>query len=462
MNEFELKVMNYCSFHHLLSRGDRVLVALSGGGDSVALLSCLARIRDIFGITIEAAHLNHSLRGMESDSDENFTRELCKRLNIYLTVSKIFEGELRKKDDSLESAARKARQTFLARVAGERGMNKIATGHTLDDLSETILQRIIRGTGPSGLSGILPIRDGVWIRPLLDRSRDETRSYLDKAGLGYCEDSSNIDTVFFRNRIRHELLPLLKDRFSPTISSSLRRLAELSRIQEEYLDDRMFESYKQCCFFESSGKILLDKNKFLSYHKILQQRIVRHCLEVFEGSGRDTDKNEIERILDCNSLEQSGIIDVSKKIRFGSGKNISAFITINQQYNPFPISVPGETRIPHDGCITVREISSREAVDGRTSILLSPEVVEKYGPITIGPAAKGEYMIPFGMFKPVKVFDIFSSAYVPHVLRESIPVVRAGAVTVWIPGFRSSECLRINNSFEYVLHMRYHDCPEWR
>ncbi|MFA6472842.1 MAG: tRNA lysidine(34) synthetase TilS [Candidatus Latescibacterota bacterium] len=461
MNEFEQKVVNYCKRHRLLATGDRVLVALSGGGDSVALLACLLRIRDIFNITVEAGHLNHSLRGTESDTDELFSKELCDHLKVHLTVSRLSEGELKIKDESLESAARKARQNFLETVARERSMTKIATGHNLDDLSETILQRIIRGTGPSGLAGILPKRDNFWIRPLLDQSRSDIRVYLEENGIGYREDSSNYDTIFFRNRIRHELLPLLKDRFSPNITSSLTRLAELSRLQEEYLHDKMLESFKHCCFFKSSGKILLDKHKLMSYHKVLRQRIVRHCLELLEGSGRDTDKEEIERILDCISFEQSGMIDVSKEVRCGTGKNSAAFIKIFQQYKPFPLSVPGETWIPDDGCITVREVSNKKTVDGRNGILLSPSVVMKYGPITIGPATKGEYMVPFGMLKPVKVFDIFSAASIPQVLRDSIPVVRAGAVSVWIPGFKSSECLRINGSCKKVLLMNYHDGPQW-
>jgi len=462
MSEFEKRVVEYCNRHRLLSGGDRVLAAMSGGGDSVALLSCLTRIRDIFGFTLEAAHLNHSLRGPESDEDETFTRELCDRLKVQLTVSKLALGELRKKGESLESAAREARQTFLETVARERSLAKIATGHTSDDLAETVLQRIIRGTGPSGLAGILPVRDDMWIRPLLDRSRDDARTYLHELGIGYREDSSNSDPAFFRNRIRHELLPLLKNRFSPNITGALTRLAGLSRVQEEYLRGKMLESFERCCFFACSGKILLDKPVLMRYHKALQQRIVRHCLEVLEGGGRDTDMGEIERILDYLSLEQSGIMDVSSRIRLGTAKDRAVFVRFSQQYDPLPLAMPGETQIPQDGCITVREVSAYVKVDGRNAVLVKPEMIRKYGPMTIGPAKKGEYMIPFGMQRPVKIYDIFSAVSIPQVLRESFPVVRAGAVPVWIPGLKSSECLRIHGEYEKVLHMSYHDGPLWR
>jgi tRNA(Ile)-lysidine synthase len=462
MSEFEKSVLEFCSRHRLISAGDRVLAALSGGGDSVALLSCLLSMRDILGFTLEAAHLNHSLRGAESDEDEIFTRELCDRLNVHLTVSRLAEGELRIKGESLESAARKARQTFLETTARDRNLSKIATGHTCDDQAETVLQRIIRGTGPSGLMGILPVRDDIWIRPLLDRSHDDTRRYLHEFSIGYREDSSNSDPAFFRNRIRNELLPHLKNRFSPNITGALARLAELSRVQEEYLREKMLEAFGGCCLFVGSGKILLDKPVLMRYHKVLQQRIVRHCLENLEGSGRDTDMGEIERVLDNLLLEQSGIVDVSSQIRFGTAKNRAVFIRHSQQYDPFPLVMPGETQIPQDGCITIREVSSYESVDGRNAVLILPEMVGKYGPLTIGPAKKGEYMIPFGMQNPVKIFDIFSEIFIPQVLRESFPVVRAGALPVWIPGLKSSEYLRIRGKYEKILLMRYHDGPLWR
>ena len=235
-SDFEKKIMEYCFEHKMFPRG-KVLVALSGGGDSVALLHLLIKISDDFGISIEAAHLNHSLRGKESDKDESFCRDLCSSLNIPLTVERLKAGEISLNEGSIETAAREARMAFLKRAAMRGNIIRIATGHTLDDQAETILQRMIRGTGPTGLTGILPVRENLWVRPVLCAYREEVRNYLDRMGISYREDSTNQDTSFFRNRIRHELLPLLRERFSPNITSVLSRMSELARIQEDYSYD---------------------------------------------------------------------------------------------------------------------------------------------------------------------------------------------------------------------------------
>ena len=239
---FEVKIAGYCKNHEMISHGDGVLVALSGGGDSVGLLHVLVSLRDVMGITVEAAHLNHSLRGEESDRDEQFCRELCAALNIHLTPAKIPESDIAARSGSIETFARETRHTFLEKTMMERAMSKIATGHTIDDQAETILQRLLRGTGPLGLQGILPTRDSR-IRPLLCVTRSEIRDYLAASGIDYCEDSSNSDTVYFRNRIRHDLIPFLQDSFSPNITGVLKRLAELSRVQEEYMNEQTVNSF---------------------------------------------------------------------------------------------------------------------------------------------------------------------------------------------------------------------------
>ena len=203
IDAFEYEVKKYCIKHALFpSAGDGVLVALSGGGDSVALLTVLARNRDTLGFRIEAAHLNHALRGADSDGDEDFCRALCAAMDIPLIVHTLTEGELIESRDSIEVSARNARIAFLEQTAMTNGLSRIATGHTMNDQVETVLQRMIRGTGPAGLSGIRPIRNDRWIRPLLATSREDARSYLAALGQSFREDATNSDPAFFRNRIR--------------------------------------------------------------------------------------------------------------------------------------------------------------------------------------------------------------------------------------------------------------------
>ena len=461
--ELEKQISLYCIQHEMFSDGT-VLVALSGGGDSVALLHILVRIRDDLGITVEAAHLNHSMRGDESDRDESFCRDICNEMKIPLTVERLKTGEIFTNKGSVETAARDVRMAFFKRIAEERNATRIATGHTLDDLAETVLQRIIRGTGPSGLSGILPVREGLWVRPMLCISRKEARDYLRDKGIQFCEDSTNKDTGFFRNRIRHELLPFLKKHFSPNITGVLGRLAEISRIQEEYLDKRTSEAYSKCVIHEDTFKILLDKSKFIGYHNTIKQRVIRHCLKMLEGAGRNADMGEIENILNL-CYGNSGIADITSNIKCEAGKQFVVFALKLKPFKPLPVKLPGETIIPMGkGRIISEEASKRSKANGSESVVVNQEVIEKYGVLTVGPVKPGDFIQPFGMKKDVKILDIFSSFSIPRIVRNSVPIVRAGAVPIWIPGLRLSECLRINtvnNKKNKCMILTFRDGIQW-
>ena len=444
-SEFEKRIADYCGFNGFFGNGDAetVVVALSGGGDSVALLTVLVRISERYGFAVEAAHLNHALRGDESDADERFVRDLCADMSVPLTVEKLPTGLINDGSGSTETVARELRRAFLMRVAADHGASKIATGHTLDDQAETILQRIIRGTGPAGLAGILPMRDGVWIRPLLGVSRAEIRAYLTGEGISFRNDSSNEDTTYFRNRIRHELIPLLHRQFSPGITGSLNRLAELSRTQEEYLAITAHEAFNRCVVLSNSWKILLERAIFMDYHKVVKQRVIRYCLALLEGGGRDTDFGEVENVLAIVD-QDGGVADITSSVRCGTGGGFIAFAKAAQAWEPVEVLFPGETVIPQGGgTLSVFQSDGNETVDGITRIMIAGGIVEQYGCLSVGKTMPGERMIPFGMKDSVKISDLVASTRIPNVMRESVPVVRAGAVPAWIPGLRSSEILRI-------------------
>lgn len=209
----------------LMEPGDTVICALSGGADSVALLYGLYLLRDRLGIRLEAAHFNHCLRGEESNRDETFARQLCEKLDIQLTVSRaqIVPGE-----KGLENAAREARYAFLRSLPG-----KIATAHTADDNAETVLMRMVRGTGLKGLGGIPPV-NGCVIRPMLTVTRQDVEDFLKEHDLPHVEDSSNAGDAFLRNRLRHHVLPLLQQE-NPKFSENLSAMALRLRLDEDWL-----------------------------------------------------------------------------------------------------------------------------------------------------------------------------------------------------------------------------------
>ncbi len=209
-----------------------VLLAVSGGADSVGLLRAMCALGGSGSGRIVAAHLNHGLRGEQSDADEAFVVDLCRRLGVGCEVGRSNVARLAdQQGDGLEAAARKARYRFLAETAGRFGARFVATAHTADDQAETILHHILRGTGLRGLSGIRRVRrlgPAVLIRPVLQFRRAEVRAYLQELGQPYREDASNADLHLTRNRIRHELLPRLAADFNPRVVEALLRLGRLA------------------------------------------------------------------------------------------------------------------------------------------------------------------------------------------------------------------------------------------
>lgn len=458
---FICKIEEYTGKLNMFSGGS-ILAAISGGGDSVALLHFLKECGVKYGFILEAAHLNHSLRGKESDKDENFCRDLCMELNIPLTVKKLAKGEISTSNSSFETAARNIRMSFLENLAVEKKISKIATGHNLDDQTETIFQRILRGTGPYGISGILPVRDEKWIRPLLCVTRKEIREYLKESGIIYREDSSNQNIDILRNKVRLKLIPYIENNFAPNVSRAISRLADLNRLQEEYITGNMLKAYSECLIHEDKYKILLDKTKLFNYHKLVKQRIFRHCLSLLEGYGRDTDTSEIENILDLTEKKHMKA-DVTSNIELCVEKNILTLNIKTGIYNIFNLELSGETAIPYEwGKIIVEKAPQNTFADGLNNIMLDSGIMEKYGKLTIGVVRSGELIMPFGMKKMVKISDILSSFSIPANLRKYYPVLRAGAVPIWIPGVKSSEVLRTEDkNYVNMLLLTYKNGILW-
>ena len=219
------KLLTFIREQELISEGDRVICALSGGADSVAMLFALYLLKEKLGIFLEAAHFNHHLRGEESQRDEDFVRDFCARYDIPLHVG---GGQVQPGKKGLEAAARDARYAYLQSLDG-----KIATAHTADDNAETVLLHLIRGTGLKGLGGIAPKR-GKLIRPMMSTTRQEVEGFLAEWSLPHVEDSSNDTDAFLRNRVRHHLMPLLRQE-NPRIGENLSKLALRLRLDEEYL-----------------------------------------------------------------------------------------------------------------------------------------------------------------------------------------------------------------------------------
>jgi len=221
--------------NRLFSPGDRILLAVSGGADSVAMLQLLQEAAPHFRIQLAIAHFNHHLRGHESEEDEEFVKRLAESRKLDFFRGEDTAGTLARFGGNLEERAREQRYTFLSMAAQQAQAQKIALGHTLDDQAETFLIRLLRGSGSTGLSGIPPARNGIWIRPLLEINREEILQFLQERNLSWREDSSNNSMAFLRNRIRHHLLPILEQEYNPRVRTILAQTAEFLREDSESL-----------------------------------------------------------------------------------------------------------------------------------------------------------------------------------------------------------------------------------
>lgn len=311
------KVKNTIKRYNLLKKKEKVIIGVSGGPDSVALLYLLKSLKDEFRLTLYIAHLDHMLR-KDSIKDRKFVEGLAKRLNLPITTGKINVKELAAQGGSLEEVARNARLGFFFKVAKEIGAAKIALGHNLDDQAETVLMRILRGSGLQGLSGILPKRNIYGyqiIRPLIEVSRKEIEGYLKKKGIRPCRDASNFKDVYFRNKLRNKLLPLLEKKYNQNIKKILSHTAENIAYDYDYLNAAATRIFRRL-----GPRINL--KKFLRLHPAMQRMVLRLNISRLAGSTRRIVFKHIEELEDLIfNRPVNSIVDLPKGISVAKGKN---------------------------------------------------------------------------------------------------------------------------------------------
>ncbi len=289
------KLLSFCDAHGMLQRGQRVLCAVSGGSDSVAMLHMLLQVAPQRSISIEVAHYNHCLRGAESDRDENFVRGLCAELEVaFHSRSGDVASRARELGRGIEETARLMRYEFLSGVAEHIGANVISTAHTADDNAETVLMHLARGSGARGLSGIPPVRGRI-IRPMLCLSRNEVQDYLEEYGLDHVEDSTNDDPSYTRNRVRKELMPFFHA-MNPSFSREVLSACELLREDDAFLDGLASD------FLATQPEEGIDARALCALAAPVASRVIRIAAPDNASLSRQT----IDRVLGFASAGRSG------------------------------------------------------------------------------------------------------------------------------------------------------------
>ena len=450
--------------------GERVLVALSGGPDSVALLHLLLdlqRGRDV--IVAGLAHFHHQLRGEEADGDEAFCRELAATVAVPIEVGREdVRHAARSAGRSVEDMARQLRYRFLHAAADRVGADVIAVGHTLDDQAETFLLRLVRGAGARGLSGIRP-RAGRVIRPLIEISRTELRDYSRRRGLVWREDSSNRDVTIPRNRVRHELIPYLQREFNPGITHVLARDAALARVDDDRLQAEAIDLTSTIVLSTTDGKTEIDAVALRLLHPALASRVVFHIL-ASRGHGRFVGFDHVDEMLRLADAADGTAVDLPGQRAMRRGDVIvlgpPAPRTKPRRADPgesnsfrFPLSIPGEVTLDKQGWA----VSAHRADVGNRPGGLGParglEVAIAADPVSLPLAIRsrrlGDRFRPFGMEHRKKLQDFLVDRKIPREIRDSLPLVVDGEDRiVWVVGDSVAEDFRVTGASRGVLLLK--------
>ena len=442
----------------LFQSGDTLIVALSGGADSSALLDLLINLPD-FNLHLIVAHLNHCLRGVESDADEEFCRELAFRYTLPFEVRRI-DAKKNATDlrMNLEDAGRRIRIGFLDEIRIKYCAAAVVLAHHADDQAETVLMRLLRGSGLTGLSGMSYRNARGYVRPLLDISRSEIVRYLRSRGLEWREDASNNDTIYLRNRIRHQLLPLLEE-YNPEIRSTLAATASIINGDEALLSELTQQAFEASCRKEESG-VICSVAQLLTLKNALLRRVFRHAFEQLTGSLEGVSLRHVNSLVDIIYSDRpnsrlalpQGVTAVREYDRLLLLNVVDALIETDFKLQ---ITNPGSYLIPGGGSIVVE---SACAVDFSTKDGLVFLNLDTFPfPWLIRPVRPGDRITPFGMSGRKKVKDVFIDRKIPLTERKRIPLLFCGDNLIWIAGVCASELCRIKAPSISVLQVSW--CP---
>lgn len=320
------KVKSTIDKYNLIEKHDRVLVALSGGADSVALLRVLYGMKEQYSLDIYVGHMNHQFRGKEADKDAAFCKKLAEDLGLDISYCEIDVPKIAdEKGISPEEAGRQERYAFFMKIASKKNINKIATGHNRDDQAETVLMRAIRGSGMTGLGGISPLRKMrgfTIIRPLIEVTRKEINEFIRGARLEFRHDSSNDEVIFTRNKIRHELIPYLEKDFNPNIKEVLANMAENLRLENDFLEKFAKRKFRSMSKKNTSGEIRINIKSLKRQPEAIKKRILRRALEELKGDLRRlTYQHWKETEYLINDRPTNSIVDLPGGIKLSKSKN---------------------------------------------------------------------------------------------------------------------------------------------
>lgn len=473
------RVAEFVAEQELFSRDARIVVGVSGGPDSLALLHVLRALNRDHGYSLElhVAHLHHNLRGADADADAAFVAAAADDLALSCTIERCDVPALRVEDrGSLEAIGRRERYAFFERVCVQQQAKCIAVGHHADDNAETVLHRILRGTGVRGVAGIPPKRavqrtsDVFVVRPLLVVTRGEIVRYLTDDGIAYRDDSTNDSLDGTRNRIRNELLPMLESGYNPQVRDALLRLAEQSRWVDQYIRETVEKTFRSLIISRTDQELVLNASALARKGRIVQAEIVRHAISRFDVGEQDLTFGHLKNVTDLIADQASG-----KQVTLPGG--MTAQLIYNRLVISLPTDEPRETiaeqvaiHLPGRTILPVRRmeidcsVHQVSADDIRERLHQSDQVLARHDrfeewldldnirpPLMVRSRQPGDRFWPLGAPGSKKLADFLSDTKVDPQERERVAVLCDQLGPIWIIGHRIDERVKLTRLTREVL-----------
>ncbi|MDP8242911.1 MAG: tRNA lysidine(34) synthetase TilS [Candidatus Hinthialibacter antarcticus] len=455
---FRERALNAIQRYGMLKKGARPLLAVSGGPDSVALLDVFSRLQDELNLDIHVCHVNHGLRGSASFEDERFVVQLTGRYILPLTVRRFEPDEIETiRAGNLEEEARNLRYQKLIHTAEELNLSPIVTGHTLSDQAETVLHRIVRSSGITGLSAIAPMRNDVEppvVRPLISHTRDEIMQYIQEEKLEYCRDQMNEELAFTRVRIRKELLPLIRDTLNPNIEEALGRLACVAQEEETFWNQWIDGVHQQIGEAEEDSPA--DRERFLRLSRAEQRRLLRRYIQTYN--------------VDLSFVNVDDSIELLMGEKPQGEIHISSEVRLYRRYDRFYFAGPSlpaepmtEIVLKAPGVTVISDLRIEAVVQEFPAEVkhLPPQGAwvgefdagKVMRPITVRTRRDGDVIRPLGMSGTKKIKKILQEKQIPQEERERLPLVFMNNETAWAPGCCLSQSFCVDHNTQTILRI---------
>ena len=451
----EKRVLSTILDHNMVEPGDVVVVAVSGGADSVCLLRVLSKLRDTLCMSLIVAHLNHGLRPLEDKKETEFVAGLAGIFNLPFASEKA-HNLVRVPGTSFEEKARIIRYSFFEKILSEHDAQKVALGHSMNDQAETVLMNLLRGSGPKGLSGIPPIRDNRYIRPLIQVTRDEIHAYLKDQNMSFIVDSSNLDKKYLRNKIRLDLIPLLLG-YQPRFIEHLGALASLCREKTHSIEEEARTFLKKATLHSSQDAIDLSVSVLKDLPMSTQFDVIREAIKQIRGTLRRINREHVRAVRDLinnpkpqvrtNLPEKLVVIKTYERLRFATD--------LEDEIKDF------SCQLEHMGSIHIPEINQTLFLKEGTKrdfseSFLSPRVafmdLEKIEwPLSVRNFRVGDKFMPLGLKGSKKVKDVFIDKKISSEERKRILILTSGNDIIWVCGIQIDDRYRVRDSTKRIL-----------